>query len=223
MRNLNIKIIFPYNWYHFRNVKIYNSNGDLISKIAHCENKCLLIEDSSKSIILKLDFFKSLIDIPENNDELYFIIYLNFTDTFPKKYFDILKRNCLSGKFVQKNEFDNFNFNFYDTEKRWILKSNLDKTNLILGLFISIALFIVSIFEKNNEDQDLVFFISLFSLISLIMIYTNKKNILEYDYKSRMIATGFAFILATFFLNSAFFITMSMLTISFLFLLKSIR
>jgi hypothetical protein len=94
---------------------------------------------------------------------------------------------------------------------------------LILGLFISIALFIVSIFEKNNEDQDLVFFISLFSLISLIMIYTNKKNILEYDYKSRMIATGFAFILATFFLNSAFFITMSMLTISFLFLLKSIR
>ena len=44
MRKLNIKLIFPYNWYHYRNVKVFNDKGDLITKISHCENQNILID-----------------------------------------------------------------------------------------------------------------------------------------------------------------------------------
>jgi len=223
MRKLNIKLIFPYNWYHFRNVKIFNDNGDLITKISHCEHQNILIDNNTQFIILRLDFFKSVLKIPDVNDELFMSIFLNFRDTFPVKYFDVLKRKCLTGKFLDKKEFDKFNLDFYKTDKKWILKPNIDKSNLNLGLLISISLLVTSVFEQDNEYQDLVFFLSLISLISLFMIITEKHKLLAFDYKSRMIATGFAFILGTFFLNSPIYIILVMFILSSLFLLKSFR
>lgn len=223
MRKLNIKLIFPYNWYHFRNVKIFNDNGDLITKISHCEHQNILIDNNTQFIILRLDFFKSVLKIPDGNDELFMSIFLNFRDTFPIKYFDVLKRKCLTGKFLDKKEFDKFNLDFYKTDKKWILKPNIDKSNLILGLLISISLLVTSVFEQDNEYQDLIFFLSLISLISLFMIITEKNKLLAFDYKSRMIATGFAFILGTFFLNSPIYIILVIFILSSLFLLKSFR
>ena len=223
MRKLNIKLIFPYNWYHFRNVKIFNDNGDLITKISHCEHQNILIDNNTQFIILRLDFFKSVLKIPDGNDELFMSIFLNFRDTFPIKYFDVLKRKCLTGKFLDKKEFDKFNLDFYKTDKKWILKPNIDKSNLILGLIISISLLVTSVFEQDNEYQDLIFFLSLISLISLLMIITEKNKLLAFDYKSRMIATGFAFILGTFFLNSPIYIILVIFILSSLFLLKSFR
>jgi hypothetical protein len=223
MRKLNIKLIFPYNWYHYRNVKVFNDKGDLITKISHCENQNILIDNNSQFITFRLDFFKSVLKIPDGNDELFLSLFLNFRDTFPIKYFDVLKRKCLTGKFLDKEEFDKFNLDFYKTDKKWILKPNIDKSNLILGLLISISLFVTSVIEQDNEYQDLIFFISLMSLISLIMIITEKNKLLAFDYKSRMIATGFAFILGTFFLNSPIYIILVMFIFSSLFLLKSFR
>jgi hypothetical protein len=223
MRKLNIKLLFPYNWYHFRNVKVFNDKGDLITKVTHCDHQNLLIDTNSQFLTVKLDFFKSVLKIPEGNDELFLTLFLNFRDTFPIRYFDVLKRKCLTGKFLDKEEFDKFNLDFYNTDKKWILKPNIDKSNLILGLLISISLLITSVIEQDNEFQDLIFFISLVSLISLIMIFTEKNKILAFDYKSRMIATGFAFILGTFFLNSPIYIILVMFIFSSVFLLKSFR
>lgn len=223
MRKLSIKLVFPYNWYHFRNVKVFNDRGDLITKISHCEHQNILIDNNSQFITVRLDFFKSVLQIPEGSNELFLSLFLNFRDTFPIKYFDVLKRKCLTGKFLDKEEFDKFNLDFYNTDKKWILKANIDKSNLILGLLISIILLVSSVIEQENEYQDLIFFISLVSLISLIMIFTEKNKLLAFDYKSRMIATGFAFILGTFFLNSPIYIILVMFIFSSLFLLKSFR
>lgn len=223
MRKLNIKLIFPYNWYHFRNVKIFDDKGELLTKISHSEHQSIVIDDNSKSLVLKLDFFKSIIQIPEDSDELYLALYLNFRDTFPIKYFDVLKRKCLTGRFLKKEAFDKFDLTFYNLDKKWILKSKLDRSNLILGLLISISLLVISVIEQKNEYQDLVFFISLVSLISLIMIFTEKDKLLAFDYKSRMIATGFAFLLGTLFLNSPYYVILTLLIFSSLFLLKSFR
>ena len=223
MKKLNIKLIFPYNWYHFRNVKVYDDKKNLVTKISHCEHQNLIVDGNSKSLTLKLDFFKSSIPIPEDCDELHLAIFLNFRDRFPDKYFDVLKRRCLTGKLLTKDEFKNFDLSFYNTHHKWILKSQLDHHNLILGLLISGCLLVLSILEQKNEFQDLIFFISLSSLTSIIMIFAKKNKLLLFDYRSRMIATGFAFFLGTLFLNSPFYIVSLLLIFSSLFLLKSFR
>lgn len=223
MKELNIKLIFPYNWYHYRNVKVYDDKGKIITLISHCENQNLLIDKNIEKIIVKLDFFKSEILIPKNSETINLALFLNFRDTFPIKYFDVLKRNCLSGKLLEKKEFDEFNLSFYDTNEIWILKSKIDKSNLILGVLISMGLLIVSILEQQNQYQDLVFFISIVSLISLLMIIVEKNKLLLFDYKSRMIATGFALVFATFFLSSPYYIVMVLIVFSLMFLLKTFR
>ncbi|MFT7351998.1 MAG: hypothetical protein ACI9XR_001762 [Flavobacterium sp.] len=223
MKTLNIKLIFPYNWYHFRFVKVYSDKGILLTKISHCDNQQIYLDADVEFLVLKLDFFRSEFKIPKNDNEIYVNIFLNFQDTFPKKYFDVLKRQCLTGKVVDKIEFDKFDLGFYNTKKIWLLKSNIDKPNLILGLLISIGLIILSIVEQKNEFQDLIFFISVVSFISLLMIVLEKEKLLLYDYNSRMSATGFAFILATFFLNSSQSLVIILLIFSFLFLIRNVR
>lgn len=221
-RTLNIKLVFPYNWGQIRNVGIYAESGKLITKIRHCDNLQILIDSNVKKVTIKLDIFRSEIEIPLNNGTLYLTVFMNFRDYFPFIYIDTLKRRCLTGQFVTASEYEKFNLCFYKNSQKWILKSKIDKPNLILGLLISIALLIVSIIEQQNDYQDLVFFISAVSLISLIMIFNEKEKLLAFDYKSRMVATGLAFFLATLFLNSPFYVVLVFLIFSAVFLLKSI-
>lgn len=222
MKELNIKLIFPYNWGQIRRVGIYSDNGDLITKIRHCDNLKIFINVDVKKVIIKLDIFRSIIEIPANDDILYLTVFMNFRDYFPFIYLDTLKRKCLTGKFVNAQEFEKFDLSFYQNSKTWILKSKIDKPNLILGLLISISLLIVSVIEQQNEYQELLFFISLVSLISLLMILNEKEKLQVFDYKSRMVATGLAFLLSTLFLNSPYFIILVFLIFSSVFLLKSI-
>jgi transcriptional regulator with XRE-family HTH domain len=221
-RTLNIKLVFPYNWGQIRNVGIYADGGKLITKIRHCDNLKIQIDSNIKKVIIKLDIFRSEIEIPLNDDTLYLTVFMNFRDYFPFIYIDTLKRQCLTGRFVTAAEYEKFNLCFYQNSQKWILKSKIDKPNLILGLLISSALLIVSIIEQQNDYQDLLFFISAVSLISLIMIFNEKEKLLAFDYKSRMIATGLAFLLATLFLNSPFYVILVFLLFSAVFLLKSI-
>lgn len=88
---------------------------------------------------------------------------------------------------------------------------------------ISAGLLVISIIEQENQYQDLLFFISLVSFISLLMIVNEKEKLLALDYKSRMIATGVAFLVASMFLNSTFYIVLIFLLFSSVLLLKSIR
>ncbi|MDR6967205.1 hypothetical protein J2X31_001212 [Flavobacterium arsenatis] len=138
-------------------------------------------------------------------------------------YIDVLKRKCLSGKVMGQQEFQNFNLSFYNQSKIWIQKASIDRLALSLGIFISIGLLIVATIEQNNDYQDLVFFIGLVSLISMLMIYFEKGKILLYDYRNRMIATGLAFVLGIQFLESSFAVLMTLMLLSFVFLLKFIQ
>ncbi|WP_157486098.1 hypothetical protein [Flavobacterium soli] len=223
MKQLNLKLIFPYNWYHFRKVKVYGDNGKLLSKIMHCENLSLLIDGNTKSITVKLDFLISEIFLPQDSEEWNIGLFLDFRDRFPIKYFDILKRKCLTGKTMSNGEFENFNLSFYNQSKIWVQKANIDTLALSLGIFISIGLLIVALIEQTNDYQDLVFFIGLISLISMLMIHFEKEKILLYDYRNRMLATGLAFILGIQFLESSFAVVLTLLFLSFVFLLKFVK
>lgn len=222
-RILNVKLLLPYNWGHFRKIGIYGNDSKLISKIKHGQTLELTIDSNIKKVIVKLDIFRSEIAIPANDKILFLNLYMNFRDYFPFQYIDTLKRKCLTGKFVTASEYEQFDLSFYQMSKEWILKSKIDKPNLRLGLMLSVGLIVFSIVEQENEYQDLLFFISLVSFISLLMIVNEKEKLLAFDYKSRMISTGVAFLVASSFLSSPFYIALIFLLFSGVFLLKSIR
>ena len=223
MQSLNIKLIFPYNWYQARMVKVYNEKGELITKVGYCEQQSVNIPENTESIILKLDYFKSEITIPKNEKELYLIIYLDFRDSFPVKYFDVLKRKSLTGVLVDKERFENFNLDFYEKAKNGMRKANPDVPNLYLGALISVFLIFSAIYQPSNNSTDIVIFIGLVSLISLFMIFLQKGKIMVFDYKSRMIATGLAFLLGTLLQPFIFYITGTLLIFSLVFLFNSIK
>ncbi len=221
MKKLNLKLLLPYNWGHVRKIKVYDNKGHLLTKIMHGEEPEIDVPADSKEIVIKLDIFKSVIKVPEGNN-LHLILFLDFRDRFPHKYIDTLKRKCLTGKFVSEEEFENFNLSFYTHSFRWVKKADIDRPSLILGFFIAAGLLITSIIEQDNPYQNIVFFISFVSIFSLLMIHIEKDKILLFDYKSRMIASGLAFILGSCFLDSSFAISASFIIFSFTFLLKAI-
>ncbi|MFD1284293.1 hypothetical protein ACFQ3R_05215 [Mesonia ostreae] len=219
MKYLNIKLAFPYNWYQYRRVKLYDNNRKLITRIINLEEKVITINDDVKEVTIKLDFFKSKIKLPTTSDEnVYLILYLNFRDSFFTKYIDTLKRECLTGKFVSKEEFNDFNLDFYSIAKDKARKVNPNIKHLLLGSLISSILIITGFKDFSNGYYQLAIFIGIFSLVSMIIIYL-QKQLMYYDYKSRMISTGLAFILATALLNNhiAFYFSCILIVLSLFF------
>lgn len=64
VRILNIKLLLPYNWGHFRKIGIYADDGKLITKIMHGETLTVEIDKNVQKIIIKLDIFRSEIKVP---------------------------------------------------------------------------------------------------------------------------------------------------------------
>ncbi len=221
-RTLYIKLLLPYNWGHFRRIGIYGEDKKLITKISHGESLEVTLALNVKYVIIKLDIFRSEIKIPTDENVLFLKVYMNFRDYFPFQYIDTLKRKCLTGSFVSAKEFEQFDLSFYQNAQKWILISKINRPNLRLGLLLSAGLIVISIVEQENEYQELLLLISLVSFISLLMIFNEKEKLQVFDYKSRMIATGIAFLLASLFLNSPFYIVLVFLLFSMVFLLKSI-
>ncbi len=214
MRRLHIKLAFPYNWYNYRKIKVYDNEGYLISKIGNCEQKIIDISMKSEYVILKMDYFKSKIKLPQDKDDIYLISYLDFRDSFPVKYFDLFKRKCLTGRIVNNESFEDFNLDFYENASKQMKKSKPNLPNLLLGTLISLALiFFGTLQQQNKDDNALVIFIGVASLASLLLIYKQRKKLLNYDYKSRVIATGIAFLLAIFLLKGLNFYLLSIILI----------
>ncbi|KAF2519873.1 hypothetical protein E0W68_01195 [Flavobacterium salilacus subsp. salilacus] len=208
MKNLEIKLLLPYNWYHARRIKIYDDQNNLLVKIAHCEHVSVPLNENCKTITIRIDYFKSVIPVPENGNELFLAVYMNFRDTFIHKYIDTLKRKCVTGHFMPAEEFDNFNLSFYSNAINYLPVSKFDKPSVLLGIIIASGLIITSVIQQENPYQDLVFFIGAASIISLIMLQSEKDKIKTFDYKSRIIATAFSFVLAFLFLSPSFVVSM---------------
>lgn len=207
-------MLLPYNWYHARRIKIYDDKKNLLVKIAHAEHLSVSLPENCKSISIKIDFIKSVITVPENETNLFLAVYMDFRDTFPHKYIDTLKRKSITGHFMTEEEFDNFNLSFYTNSIEYLPVGKYDKPCIALGLAIAAGLVITAVIQQENPYQDLMFFIGAVSLVSLLLIGSEKDRIKVYDYKSRIIATGLSFVLAFFFLSPSFAVSM----LSFIFI-----
>lgn len=208
MKDLEVKLLLPYNWYHARHIKIFDDKGVLLTKIAHGEELSVQIDQECKHITIRIDYIKSVIEVPQNSDKLFLSVYMNFRDRFPYKYIDAVKRKCITGKFMNKEEFENFNLDFYTNAIEYLPAKKFDNASLALGFIIASGLIITSVAQQKNPFQDLVFFIGIASFISLLLVRAEKQKIKLYDYKSRLIATALAFVLAFFFLSPSFAVSM---------------
>lgn len=222
MRKLVLKLVLPYNWYHTRKIRIHDQTGKLLTKLMHCDHQIINLDDTTESIVIRLDYFKSEIPLPKNNEDLNLGVYLDFRDRFPIKYFDILNRRCLTGRLMNDSEFAKFSPNFYQQSHLWIQKAEMDSVAVAMGVLISAAIILIALVEQHNPYQDLLFFIGLSSLCSMLLLYLEKSKLLFFDYRNRLIATGLAFILAAFFTNS-FAIATTLLLFAMVFLLKTVK
>lgn len=220
MKELNLKLVLPYNWWHARNIKVYDEDKNLLTKIRHGEFKQLEIPDSVTKIIVKVDLLSSEIELPMEVARCYVILYLDFRDRFFLRYVDIFKRKCLTGRIVERKEFEYFWVDFYAKSSRLIKPAALNMPNLILGMILSFVITVLSVVEQENPYKELLFLIGLGSLISLIMVWVEQGQIQQFDYRLRTIATGCAFFVAICFMQAGFAIKFLLSVFSFIFLIR---
>lgn len=220
MKKINIRLIFPYNWAHARKVGVYDDKRQRLTKIGHFEEIHTEVKEDVEYLTLKLDFYRFKVEVPQNEEELNLIIYMKFRDRFPIMYWDSLKSDLIQGQFVDAETYKMFDHTFYKKSGKWIEKSNIDSPAVILGMLISAGLVVMSVVQQDNPFQHLLFFIGIASLISLLMIRLENNKLMLYDYKSRMWASGAAFMLGTFLLQGSFPVAALFLIFSLVFLLK---
>lgn len=223
MKKINIRLIFPYNWAHARKVGVYDDKGQRVTKIGHFEEIHAEVNTDTRYLLIKLDFYRFKVEVPKDVEELNFIIYMKFRDSFPAMYWDSLKRNLIQGQFVDAETYKLFDNTFYKKSGKWMQKSEVDTPAVILGMLISSGLVVMSVVQQENPYQHLVFFIGVASLISLLMIRLEKDKLMLFDYKSRMWASGAAFILGSSLLQGSFPVTTLFILFSLLFLLKTYK
>ncbi len=202
---IKIKCVFPGNSYLLRKVRIKSGNK-LIGKATPLEITEL---PKVKGLIkLRLDYHSAKIVIPDTDEDLFMIVYFGFRNYFPFYFTDLMFKNSLRVKLVDKNEFEEFDASFYGTPPSEIINFNWQKIyTIIVGIFLS-CLFIVSPYlAQNQDDKDIgnfAFYIGLATIISFLQIIFNRKKITTRQYKTRILAFSFLSILLLIYLNIPF-------------------
>ncbi len=202
---LKVKCIFPGNYYLLRKVRIKSGNK-LIGKATPLE--VTELPEVKGLIKLRLDYHSTKIDIPETDEDLFMIVYFGFRNYFPFYFTDLMFKNSLRVKLVDKNEFEEFDASFYGTPPSEIINFNRQKIyTIVAGIFIS-CLFVSSPYlAQNQNDKDIenfAFYIGIATIISFLQIIFNRKKITERQYKTRILAFSILSILLLIYLNILF-------------------
>lgn len=188
MKTLHIKLLFPKNWYHSRFLKV-SSKNNLVTTLMHGDSQQIQVDDSITSIHWKLDYFKNSISIPDNEKEVYIILFMDIGKGIIQPYLKTLKVSCIQGKIVSQTEFENTtSSSIYLNNQNWINKANLDQSTVALGLMIGIISMVYSVYSET-EWRELLFLLGGGTILSLLTIILEKRKIVLGDYKARMWAS----------------------------------
>ncbi len=212
MRTLHLKLFFPKNWYILRNLKIY-ADGKLLNTIMHNQTIEIQFPENSQSINWKLDYFKNSIELPQNQQSIYAILFMDIGKGTIQLYLRSLKTTCIQAKLVSKEEFDETtSLSIYENNQQWISKADLDKSTVAIGLLISIMAVVYSIYNQS-EYRDFLFLLSGGSVFSLLAIILEKNKLVFADYKGRMWASVGIFILILLLIPTKDYVVQSLLFI----------
>jgi hypothetical protein len=196
---VKIKCIFPRNYYLLRKINIKIDNH-IVASVGH--NEIVELNVLGKNIEFKLDYHKTEIMLPDSKNDIFLILYFNFRNYFPFFITDIMFKNSLRVKLVEKTEFENFNESFYERQTVELVKfNNTVIYTIILGILISSELLIMPFLKFNNSINNFSFFIGLISLIGFVLMIMNKKRTTERQYNIKILAFGLSSVLLLSFLN----------------------
>lgn len=203
MNNIIVSFYFPHNWYQYRSVSIKGNNRRKLGRVRYGEELNLKIPENTEKIKFGIDFYKESLYIDTIENSNYAVVYFDI-----KNNFSLLNPKILKVKtFNTVEERNAFCKSLYANlgESKVIKEPN--KTVLLLGSIISLILALNPFYPEQlvslgDGGFNLAFFIGLGSLVSMIILNSDKKNITIKDYKLRITSTILAFILSLFFIES---------------------
>lgn len=162
--------------------------------------------ENTTSISWKLDYFKNSIELPKNLQDIYVLLFMNIGNGTLQMYLKTLQPKCIQAKLLSKTNFElATSVSVYENNQQWISKAELDKSTISIGLMISILGVIYSIYNQT-ELRDLLFLLSVGSVLSLLALILEKNKIVLANYKGRMWASIGIFIFIIFLIPSKDFV-----------------
>lgn len=217
MKNVHIKIRFPYNLWNGRKIK-FIEEGNVIGSIISVTEGTITVKDTTTRLSVKVDIYGSKIDIPKDGEEIYLIVYKKLSNGgFLIHQFDSLNFWSLKGKVVSKKEYDAFDSSFYANNQRWLEPRKLNRSHLYIALMIGIITLLYSIF-RQTEYKDLLFLLGGGTTVSMIIILLEKGKYILGDYRLRIFATFFSIIFTILIIpNTDYALKIIIATLTFLF------
>ncbi len=199
---LQIKCLFPKNYYLLRKVNIKVDN-ETISRIGH--NEIVEIDNQiDKPIKFKLDYHRATIRLSDFKENKYMILYFDFRDYFPFSFTDIMFRNSLRAKLVDKDEFDSFDTSFYGRQIDKPIVFNCAKIYTItVGILLALQFMLTPFLKLNNDSNidNFSFGFGIISIVGFIYMILNKNRMSDSQYNIRTFAFGIASVLILFYTN----------------------
>ena len=213
MKTVHLKLFFPRNWYHARKLNIY-ADGKKLSWIMHNQRIEVQLPEETQSLEWKLDYFKNSIQLPPGEKLLHILLFMNVGHGTLPLYLKTLKRKCIQGKIVSKEEFKySTSTVIYQNNQEWMIPlAQLDKSILFIGLLIGIISLVYAVFMQT-EWRDIVFLLAGGTIVSLLILIFEKNKVSLMDYKSRMWASVGSFILIILLISQNDFVIQILLTI----------
>ncbi len=223
MKNVHIKIHFPYNLWNGRRIKFYEE-GIMIGGITAETEGTILVKSETTKLSVRVDIYGNKIDLPIDQEDVYVIIYKKLSDGgFLIHQFDSLNFRSLKGKVVSKKEYEDFGISFYGNNQKWIETRKLNRKNLYIALIIGIITLLYSIF-KETEYKDLLFLLGGSTTVSMVIILLEKGKFILGDYKMRVFITFFSIFFTILIIpNTDYALKLIIITLTFLFFVGFIK
>lgn len=218
MVKVNIKCIFPFNYYLLRKVSMYVNNAK-VGSVGNTEETELLVPENS-TITFRIDIYKHTLKVPAGKDRLNILLYFKFRAYFPFSYLDFYRRNALQSRELTDSEFERAFETTYNASSREI--AAVDTASSVMALGLSALCLYASIFQigKESWQSELSFLVGLFSIISVITLHVDKKSLLQRAYKVRIISTAVSLLITGLVINLSYTHNIIFLFIALLIILR---
>jgi len=171
---LNVKISFVYDWFSYRNLKIFTDNNFCTSINAN-GNHSIEIPNDTKEILFQLctiypyKTIFSLTSTDYNGGKVFVGLSLNYRGML-LSLFDSLKTNYLQSRKLSIGEFRSFSEN---VNQKDLIELKNSRTSLLI-LLLSLIILVFSVVQQNNDLAPFAFLIGLSSLITSLVYYKEK-------------------------------------------------
>jgi hypothetical protein len=191
MTILHLKCEFPYNWYSVRNLKLSDDKGNVF-RIMSGQSRKLEIPSESSRLKMRLDYMSAQVDLPKDRDDQYVIIYLKVRQGFVGAMLDAFKPSALQLKSVTAEEFSRFAPEFYAvTQQKPKGIGSVDVFSFLILVALAGLLTVLGVVKEHWGDfGNLLFATGLLSLISLSILWFDRKSIGVKSYRIRQITIG---------------------------------